>query len=277
MVYYIKVIEKHSQMEISMSDKLVTFCMGLKNRPVVARLGLSTLVNEQTAKLFNFIVTEDEGAQALGIHDMTGCSFIKHYIVNTGCSWSRSRVLNFGMRRSTTPCVCTIDSDFLFPLAFPARFVELVENTDFAVSYLKIATTEVYGGKHFDGNKFSAGDFYGGMYVFGREVIESVHGFDESFVGYGHEERDLCERLEKGRSLEQIYVAEKGLVFHLTHDNELRGGNISSSTPNFRRRNKNKENGVVLVNREGWGNSKLIQEKTYNEPRSVDNESGSSS
>jgi len=249
-----------------MSDKLVTFCMGVKNRPVVAQLGLSSLVNEKNAEIFDFIVCEDIGTNPLAIQTLTGCSFIKHFLVDTGTNWSRSRVLNFAMRRANTPWVCTIDSDFLFPLAFPKNLLKVLQDVDPGVSYLKIATTEVYGGKHFDGNPFNAGDFYGGMYVFGKEVIESVHGFDESFVGYGHEERDLCERLEEGRSLKQIYIAERGFVFHLTHSNSLRGENLSVSTPNFRRRNLNKKNGVVIVNRGGWGNSTLIEEKSYKEP-----------
>lgn len=61
----------------------------------------------------------------------------------------------------------------------------------------------------------------GGKLAFSRELLHSVKGFDESLVGYGIDDVDLVNRLEKAGG-ERVFIREERFLQFLGHSTEER-------------------------------------------------------
>ena len=242
------------------AGKVATFCMALKARSAIAIDSIRSLVTEENARFFDFIVSEDKSDDPLDLTTFPLAKYVTHFVVETGDTWNRSKLCNYGFRRARTPLVVSWDADFVFPPGFASTFLKDLVGTDFANTFLRIPVTETGFCKR-ETTRFNRGTLYGGMYVYGRKELLAINGYDESFLLYGHEEKDANSRMVLAGLKEKV-VPRKGYVFHKSHDDALRG-DMSNYGVNKQRAEDHVRKGIVKVNPTGWANAKRVAKPNY--------------
>lgn len=249
-------------------QQIATFCMSLRGRSKLALEAIENIVNKYTAKYFDFIIIESKSEDPLIIPEKYK-PFITHYYVDSGKIWNRSKLLNYGFKRATTPLVSGWDCDFRFPTKFYSKFFQLISSYDFTQGYISIVTTETNDCIRL-GKQIKKGDPYGGFHTFFRQHVDILNGFNEKYNGFGWEEISLLCRINRyvdpdnwKKYFNKSYneYREKDLIWHKSHGDNLR------TKENFKRLNTNKEklikeyqnNVTILEKQKNWGNtSKLI-------------------
>lgn len=254
--------EIQNECRIRELPKKVTFCMCLKNRSKRARQSIESLVNESSIRRFNFIVVEDIGDDMLNLSNFRYKNHINHYIVQTGESWSRAKLLNFGIRNSTTDYVAFWDADFIYDEKFIIQlgFIMLRATGKYVFNVASYESDNCI----INGNSFSKGSRYGSLWIYPTEGAKAISGFDERFVGWGREERDFFNRFMK-HSPETIVLETGGekypeiRITHMSHGDSSRGINPDAVERNTKIRDDNMIENRCIVNDENWGKLKIIK------------------
>ncbi len=245
------------------SEKLVTFCMALKNRSKSAMKSIRSLVNKKfiDSDLFDFIVIEDKSDDMLNFGKFRYKNNITHEIVNTGDSWNKSKLLNTAFKKVKTPYIMTWDADFIASDRFISELLKYMisgigKNSLFNLDkqYYAIACTETEDMMRNHINMlFKKGDYYGAGYLFKTEHAKVLHGYDEKFINYGWEEYDFNMRLKREFGLEEKRIWDKELLYHLSHDEELSGSKDNyKKNHELLKENKNKHINIVNLDDSGW-------------------------
>lgn len=253
-------IDSSRQNRYSGEDKLITFIFAVKNRATRARLALRTLLRPELLRFADIIVVEDASHDLLDLSDLPSADHVSHFIVQTGIPWTRSGLLNFGARQAQTPLLAACDADFLFPSGFPEHCEQALRTIDFDRYLLGLNCFETETHRHVHGI-ISRGSPYGHLWIYDRRQFLRVHGFEEGFVGWGHEERELESRLSfrfKLRPLRSFQFQPDLHVLHLSHTVRT-GGEYKSSNRELR-----ESLGIRWVANEGpWGTYPLLDKREY--------------
>jgi glycosyltransferase involved in cell wall biosynthesis len=205
------------------SDKL-TFIFGYRNRDLdrVARC-LQSLVG-QTRRDFRVIFVDygsdlsiARSVQAL-VERFPFCRYA--YTDTRGWPWSRSKVLNIGIRLAETDYVLTSDADMIFA----PDFVETVLNAQNGRSLVCCAPRwlpETFTDwEHIVdyADIFPKGGHVhkGGCQCVPLSVMQELRGFDENLVYWGAEDTDLHSRLVTW-GLHECWVDDETSIFHQWH------------------------------------------------------------
>ena len=92
--------------------------MCLKNRSKRALISINNIVNDINYKYCDFIIVEDEGIDNLNLDSFKYKHLISHYFIKTDKIWTKSKLINYGLKKTKTPLCVMWDADFLFPTNF---------------------------------------------------------------------------------------------------------------------------------------------------------------
>jgi len=246
--------EKNVYINTDDDNKFITFIMCLKNRPNRAKLSIENLINEETAKYCKFIIVEDVSENLLKLDNFKYKKYIEHYLVKTDVNWSRSKLLNYGIKRSDTNLVAMWDCDFLFPENFVNNLKNICQYIDFKKYFFAINSFETHT-TNVRGTIFKQGDPYGYMWVYDRQSLFDVKAFHEMMKDHGWEERYLQDKLRNTKKMKTVYsykLNKEMIVFHYSHSTDIRGkfGTIS---------NQKVKNKVYDI----WGEQILLKKYNY--------------
>lgn len=229
---------------------------------------IESYVNASTSKPIEIeiIIVEDVGQDEIEAFPTHGAyRFITHYLVDTGVGWTRSGLLNFGLKRSRGNLVAFCDADFLFPETFLGQFVATAGKLDFKSNVLAINCfeTEVHSK---DARIYSRWSPYGYMWVVDRDIATSIGGFDENYQGHGFEDRDFERRLVDQCALTVVgshSIDDHLMILHLSHNARMSDG---------RDANRVRYLSGVHSNGKGndrWGEQKLVARRDYGNVESL--------
>jgi hypothetical protein len=247
-----KRFDKHEKVT-NVDGKFITFIMCLKNRSKRALLSINNLVNESSLKHCKFIIVEDKGENLLNLKDFKYSEHIDHYLVDTGVTWSRAKLLNYGIKRADTELVAMWDSDFLYHESFIDKLKRMCATINFNKNCLAINSFET-DNSNIRGTKYKKFDPYGYLWVYSKNILHEVKGFHEMMKDHGWEERALQNKLKK-KKVQTVYsytLDKKMHVYHYSHDTDIRG---KFGTNN----NKKVESKKYDI----WGEQKLIKKYNY--------------
>ncbi|MBK8010971.1 MAG: glycosyltransferase family 2 protein [Deltaproteobacteria bacterium] len=242
--------------------KLVTFVYCIKNRASRTRLSLRTLLSSRLPEWADVMVVEDFSEDLLDASDLPNAEHLVHYIIDTGIPWTRSGLLNFGIRQATTPLVAACDADLLFPTEFSSAADLLLRRVDTRRHLLGISTFETETHHHRDGIVSRCAP-YGNLWVYDRQQFLGVRGFDEGFIGWGSEERELESRLRyrfRLKTVKSFEIAPALRVFHLSHT--VRTG-VEHAAANRQRHANLRRDQPWLGNGARWGSFRLLELRRY--------------
>lgn len=117
--------------------------------------------------------------------------------------WCRALACNLGVKQSKNRFVVVVDIDIILPKNFKDKAVQ----HDLSGSYMVFDT--------YENGKCRQPGFEGYCILFDKELWQKLGGYDEDFVGYGGEDIDFRERLDKigaNRIHKQIKLQ------HIPHD-----------------------------------------------------------
>lgn len=255
------------QSYIPKHQQIISFVMPLKARSELALEAIKNIVSEFNTKYFDFIIVEAKSKDPLIIPDKYK-PFIKHYYVDMRNKWNRSKLLNYGFKRSETPLVAGWDVDFRFSNKFFARFLQVIAPMNFTKKYLSVVTTEAFDSIR-QGIYYPKGSYYGGFHVHFRKHIDDLNGYDESFNGFGWEEVDMMTRTDRyvdPQNWRNYKIAssneykEPDLIWHKSHGDDLRSSNFKYLESNKQKLLEHYENNVTVLEQPNWGEScKLLR------------------
>lgn len=209
-----------NDINISNSSKLLTFIMILKNRNLRAKRSIEYLVNNLNKNYCKFLIVEDKGNDLLDLNNFKYKHFITHYLVDSKCSWNRSGLLNFGIKRCTTPYFVAWDCDFFITKDLVFDLNQLIINYQ---------PMNIIGIQCFDTDIC---DYiptfnlpctpYGHLWLYNLEIVKSVGMFNSEFIGWGLEEKELEVRIKNKFNLDVIKTDKISPCFHHSHNNKLR-------------------------------------------------------
>jgi glycosyltransferase involved in cell wall biosynthesis len=155
---------------------------------------------------------------------------------------------NIGFRWALGRFILTLDSDVVIPENYLQSLLKRVKKNICIRCVGKESATNTY-------RKWCGC----GIMVIPFEYIFKITGYDESFSGYGEEDLDFKERLE--RSGCKIITMNRPAWTHLTHSNVERAQAqfcarfLKAENPNKRKRFLNKRFQRTSVNAKTWGSS----------------------
>lgn len=245
----------------------VSFIYCVKNRSKRLRVSLESLISSliHSPLDYEIIIAEDNSGDIfpeLPADDRY--SRIQHYVVDTNISWTRSGLLNFGIRHSSKMWVAFLDVDFLFDSDFGCNLHQVLDTVDQRKIALVVNSIETETSIK-QGVVYSAGSPYGYMWLCGRNQALNVNGFDEGFTGHGFEDRDFQDKLTNLESLkivDSLSFDRNLFVLHLSHIERTGSDNRAKNKDRYRERTTNNSE-RNRRNRANWGDYNIIKHRDY--------------
>ncbi len=209
------------------------------------------------------VIVEDISDNMIEISDIPKNSLhIDLYKLDTKIPWTRSGILNFGIRKSDADMLAFVDSDFVFPKKFFQEMEAVLRNCDverdaLAVNVFETETHEKAG------VAYSKGSPYAFMRIVPRNACILVSGFDEGFVGHGYEDMEFVWRLERFagiRFVNTMRVRDGCFVLHRSH--HVRTGETSRDQNRERYEARKSVGELSLLLQDEWGEFECISHQS---------------
>jgi len=202
---------------------MVTIIYAYRNRDECRiKMSLDSLKN-QTNQNFKVVFVDygSESKLAAMIQKLVeSYSFASYYYVHASLLlWNKSKALNYGITKVTTPYVFIADVDLIFNPTTTELFQNIAQPDNaylFKLGYLdKEASKKLQSPVVFDDLKPKHFGEVNGMILVSKEVLEKVKGYDTFFHFYGAEDVDLCQRIENTGCT--ITIREELFFYHNWH------------------------------------------------------------
>lgn len=261
--------------ERDISEKTVVFIYCIKNRRVRTDISLKSLIaahqryQEQGggALRVRVLIVEDMSSDLYDIGHLEGTVEIEHILVDTGIGWTRSGLLNVGLREATGDLAAFVDADFLFHEKFFNSLENVLNQTNWRRHVFAVNLIETEAHTKND-TVYSTGSPYSYMWMAPLDVAIDVNGFDEGYTGHGSEDRDFELKLTKLGGLivtDTITVDPDCIVFHLSHNS--RDGIDNHQANRARYLGRLAETDLSKLRQDEWGEAKIIQKRQNFEAR----------
>ena len=170
------------------------------------------------------IIVEDNSNNTVDLSLLNGLKH-KYYLVNTGVSWSRTKLINYGLSKTSLKLSLFCDIDFVFEPNFLSKFIKNFNTFNFDRLGLCIPVFETH--TSFNNNNIvrKTNDNYGHVLIVSTHIIKNLGGFDFNINNHGFEERELWLRCLVYKYefcfINDIY--NDMYVLHVSHDEISRG------------------------------------------------------
>lgn len=203
-IYCIKNRKHRTSISLNSLIRAVRYYQNLQNKDLTVRI----------------TVVEDISTDIFDPNQVLPFECLDHYIVDTGVGWTRSGLLNVGIRNSKADLIALVDADFLFHEGYIRSLSEYLSLCDWRKQV--IASNLIETEAHKKGDRiYSAASPYSYMWMAPRESLREIGGFDEGYTGHGSEDRDLELKLTRLCGLtvaDTASVVPDCVVLHLSHN-----------------------------------------------------------
>lgn len=206
----------------------VDFIWCIKNRRQRTAISANSLIRSfrayqasgDGAVTVRLVIVEDVSVEIFDPSVLDSPSILDHYIVDTGLGWTRSGLLNVGIKNSTADLVALVDADFLFHEGYVQALADYLATCDWRKQI--IASNLIETEAHRKGKAaYSAASPYSYMWMVPKDALHHVQGFDEGYNGHGSEDRDLELKLLRLCGLtvaDTASIVPDCAVLHLSHN-----------------------------------------------------------
>ena len=170
--------EEINKLDFKLPKKFATFIMCVKNRAERAKLSILSALEH--AEYFDFIIVEDQSDNLIKLDEIKhkNKNQIQYYLLDLQVPWSRSALLNYGIRKAKTPYVLMWDVDFLFSSFFGKELYNLMNKIDPNKFFVQISLFETEF--NFKTSQFyKLCDPYSSVWIYPREQLEKIFGFND--------------------------------------------------------------------------------------------------
>ncbi len=212
------------EIPLDFDGKLLTFLIAIKKRNSRANIAIEN-IKKSSGKYFKnveIILIEDYSDEPFV--NRTDCNIVHlisgHYLPSG--VWNKSILLNKGMECATAKYVVMSDCDFLY-----SNIEDVIEsvyanyNADNLMFHIPLhethATDFVQGKKVVQRPKYYP---YSYVWIFNRDRVLEINGFNEGFTGWGYEETDLIRRVLSQSS--SLVLLDDSRAYHLSHSDSTR-------------------------------------------------------
>jgi hypothetical protein len=130
--YYDKVKVKYVPTKNNIhKDKVLSFVVAIKNYSKSALLSIESLIRSIPGKNVEIIIVEDKSKNRLNLDRLSPCDRLKYYYIDTKeKDWNRSKVLNFGIRKSKGRYIVPWDGCMLCNSSFIGKLLDYIHPTE---------------------------------------------------------------------------------------------------------------------------------------------------
>jgi hypothetical protein len=269
----------------STGPKKVVFIYCIKNRRIRTNVSIRSMIASLKtyrergggSLQIQVMVVEDVSDDVFDFDDLGTDIEIDHILVDTGVAWTRSGLLNVGIREASGDLVAFVDADFLFHDTFFCSLENVLNKADWRkhVFAANLIETETHTKNE---TIYSACSPYSYMWIAPLDVAVDVTGFDEGYTGHGSEDRDFELKLTKLGGLtvtDSLSLDPDCFVFHLSHNS--RDGIEQHQINRKRYLARLAETDVTKLRQEKWGETKITRRTRNIEPSKPNVLNGSAS
>lgn len=250
----------------------VDFIYCIKNRVERTTLSLRSLDEAYTNYLRNggraltvtATVSEDTSPDMLDVSNVRRATLpVVHHLLDTGIGWTRSGLLNYGVKRSEADLLAFVDADFLFHEGFLSGFERALRRIDLEKNAIAVNLVETEAHNK-DGKIYSRSSPYSYMWMAPRRTVMDVAGFDEGYSGHGFEDRDFEMKLTRAGGLticDTASIDPECFVLHLSHVVRTGDERRKLNRDRFLKRSKLPDAKDIL--QEKWGEFPELHSKKY--------------
>lgn len=215
---------------------------------------LQTTLNYYSKNLpdSKFIIIEDDIEHNRLLDDVMWPKNTVAYLIKNSGFYHRTRALNFGINKTTTPICVSLDTDCIVPIETikeTADFLMNNKNIGIAWPYTYVIDTPYYAHEKFIEENFNYNTLLdmvpekihresifnefrvwtdidrpsvGGIVMFRTDNIKLARGYNEKFIAWGYEDNELHYRIITLGYDEYRAKNTKDYCFHLRHSNTIR-------------------------------------------------------
>ena len=242
----------------------LSIVIAIQNRSIRGLISCETLIRNTLKSGIEIILVENKSDNMLDTTKLPKCNYFTHHIIDTGSKvWSRSKILNYGIKRASGKYIMAWDVCFLCNKSFINNVLEYIQSIDTGKHLISLSVYESHShGKH------PKGRGYGNLWIYETDKIKSIKGFDENFTSFGMEDRDIEYRYNTNfdlKTLHSVFLNKHLYVIHMSHKRATKERSKSNNI-NKKKYEDNKNKGLIIVNKT-WGDSKTINIKTNFNPK----------
>ncbi len=185
-------------------------------------------LKEQSDKDFQVVLVDYGSETKSAFHMEELCrkhNFIQYqYVPVQGQLWNKSRAINIGLKKCTSPYFLMGDIDLVFHPQMISRCKLLMEHHDVVYfQYGFLSKNESNRNKSFNEYEpeFLGKDEVTGTTLFRTKILKAINGYDEFYHGWGAEDTDVHLRL-KNAGHDVHFYDEEILVKHQWHPKHYR-------------------------------------------------------
>lgn len=215
---------------------------------------LQTTLNYYSSNLpgSKFIIVEDDIQHNTKLDVIEWPKGTTFYFIKNNSYYFRTRALNYGISKVTTPICVSLDADCIVSIeAIKETSDILLQDSKIGIAwpYTYVIDTPKYAHKEFvEGNynyntlkgyvpcnitRESIFDEFrvwtdidrpsvGGVVMFRADNIRAVKGYNEKFIAWGYEDNELHHRIKTLGYSEFRIQKKENYCFHLRHENTIR-------------------------------------------------------
>lgn len=215
---------------------------------------LQTTLNYYSKNLpdSRFIIVEDDSEHNKLLDTVNWPKNTSAYLIKNNGFYHRTRALNFGISKVTTPICVSLDTDCIVPIDTIKDTAEaLLQNNNIGIAwpYTYVIDTPLYAHTSFKQGDYDYAilksmvpqqihresifnDFrvwtdierpsVGGIVMFRTDNIKQVKGYNDKFIAWGYEDNELHYRIITLGYEEYRTKKDKDYCFHLRHSNTIR-------------------------------------------------------
>ena len=245
---------------------LLSIVVDVRNRKELLLRGLETLLQQAApADAYEVIIVDYGGSDGLE-RALPDDPRVRYIYSNSRGIYSHGRARNIGIRAAKGDAIACVDADLLFPPHLVEALLALHGSDDFLAAYADVYRLGPEAQQAVETGERSAADDFGwlrdhaqnhfrqapcgGLQSASRWAWESIHGYDEDYVGYGMEDVDMTDRFGQ-IGLRPVFHPEV-YVIHQHHDHPSQYRTLSIDRRNHKLYAE--RNGQAIRNHGGaWG------------------------
>jgi predicted glycosyltransferase involved in capsule biosynthesis len=215
---------------------------------------LQTTLNYYSQNLpdSKFIIVEDDEHHNIKLDSIKWPKGTSFYLIKNSSYYFRTRALNYGINKVTTPICVSLDADCIVSIEAIKETADiLLHNSKIVIAwpYTYVIDTPKYAHNDFINSRFNYtilknfvpsnitresifNEFrvwtdidrpsVGGVVMFRTDNIKAVKGYNEKFIAWGYEDNELHYRITTLGYSEYRTNSRENYCFHLRHSNTIR-------------------------------------------------------
>lgn len=211
-------VNKHFEFKISKPESISGISVVIPVRGIDRQRNLNYCISKlllQNVDPLEIVVSEEDSFERINIDIFKKDNRVKKVFTKSNIKqFNKSIAINVGVLSSKYSKIVMNDADIITPIGYLQRIDKILDSYDCCFLGKEIYKVDLIGNSISWKNKKRVDYFSGGSISFTKECFISIGGMSEQFCGYGSEDCEFWERINK---ITKVYENRDSIFLHLNH------------------------------------------------------------